>query len=422
MNDFSGNLKLAVPNKGALSEGAVELLRKAGYRCTRGGRELVIRDAENKIDFVFLRPRDIALYVGGGIIDAGITGIDLARDSGAQVATLFPLGFGRSRFCFAAPKERHLAVEQLNGLRIATSYPALLKSELARRGWSCPVVKLDGAVEISIALGVADAIADVVDSGATLREGEYTVTSNVDPETPGEYAVTVEAMDRHGNTSAASCPVTVLPKRVMERPELRGLRYGDAGLPYVVLINRIANTVTVCTKDEEGDTVPVKAMVCSTGPATPRAGSVYRVAGRWRWLGLFGPCYGQYATQIVGNILFHSVPYFTQDPSDLEYEEYNQLGTACSMGCIRLTVEDALWIYENVPRGTYVVFYNDADNPGPLGKPTPPTIDVNSPNRGWDPTDPDPENPWHKEASAAPPAGEAGEGEANDGEAAPDTP
>ena len=170
MNDFSGNLKLAVPNKGALSEGAVELLRKAGYRCTRGGRELVIRDAENKIDFVFLRPRDIALYVGGGIIDAGITGIDLARDSGAQVATLFPLGFGRSRFCFAAPKERHLAVEQLNGLRIATSYPALLKSELARRGWSCPVVKLDGAVEISIALGVADAIADVVDSGATLRE------------------------------------------------------------------------------------------------------------------------------------------------------------------------------------------------------------------------------------------------------------
>lgn len=170
MKDFSGNLKLAVPNKGSLSEGSVELLRKAGYRCTRGGRELVIRDAENRIDFVFLRPRDIALYVGGGIIDAGITGIDLARDSGAEVAVLFPLGFGRSRFCFAAPKERNLAPEDLNGLRIATSYPALLRQELERRGLDCRIVKLDGAVEISIALGVADAIADVVDSGATLRE------------------------------------------------------------------------------------------------------------------------------------------------------------------------------------------------------------------------------------------------------------
>ena len=170
MNDFSGNLKLAIPNKGALSEGAVDLLRKAGYRCTRGGRELVIRDAENRIDFVFLRPRDIALYVGGGIIDVGITGIDLALDSGAEVAELFRLGFGGSRFCFAAPKERKLKESQLNGLRIATSYPSLLKSELAKRGWDCTVVKLDGAVEISIALGVADAIADVVDSGATLRE------------------------------------------------------------------------------------------------------------------------------------------------------------------------------------------------------------------------------------------------------------
>ena len=170
MNDFNGNLKLALPNKGALSEGAVDLLLKAGYRCKRSGRELVIRDSENKIDFVFLRPRDIALYVGNGIIDVGITGIDLALDSGAEVETVFPLGFGKSRFCFAAPKEQKLTVEQFNGLRIATSYPNLLKSELAKRNLECNVVKLDGAVEISIALGVADAIADVVESGATMRE------------------------------------------------------------------------------------------------------------------------------------------------------------------------------------------------------------------------------------------------------------
>ena len=170
MNDFSGNLKLALPNKGALSEGAVNLLSKAGYRCKRSGRELVIQDPENKIDFVFLRPRDIALYVGSGIIDAGITGIDLAVDSGAEVETVFELGFGKSRFCFAAPKEKKMTVEQFNGLRIATSYPNLLKGELAKRNLDCKVVKLDGAVEISIALGVADAIADVVESGATMKE------------------------------------------------------------------------------------------------------------------------------------------------------------------------------------------------------------------------------------------------------------
>ena len=170
MNDFIGNLKIAVPNKGALSEGAVSLLKRAGYRCSRSGRELVVHDSENGIDFVFLRPRDIALYVGNGIIDLGITGIDLARDSGADVEVLFKLGFGKSRYCFATPKEKNMTVEQLNGLRIATSYPDLLRSELAKRNMDCKIVKLDGAVEISIALGVADAIADVVESGATLRE------------------------------------------------------------------------------------------------------------------------------------------------------------------------------------------------------------------------------------------------------------
>ena len=170
MNDFIGNLKLAVPNKGALSEGAVSLLQRAGYRCSRSGRELVVSDSENGIDFVFLRPRDIALYVGNGIIDLGITGIDLAGDSGADVEVLYKLGFGKSRYCFATPKVKNMSVEQLDGLRIATSYPDLLRSELAKRNMNCKIVKLDGAVEISIALGVADAIADVVESGATLRE------------------------------------------------------------------------------------------------------------------------------------------------------------------------------------------------------------------------------------------------------------
>ena len=163
-------LKLAIPNKGALSEGAVRLLGEAGYRCSRGGRELIVADCDNGIDFVFLRPRDIALYVGRGIIDIGITGRDLAADSGAEVAELLPLGFGKSRFCFAAPAAEKLAVADLNGKRIACSYPHRLTQMLEKLGLDCQVVKLDGAVEISIRLGVADAIADVVESGATLRE------------------------------------------------------------------------------------------------------------------------------------------------------------------------------------------------------------------------------------------------------------
>lgn len=167
---MENTLKLAIPNKGALSEGAVRLLGESGYRCSRGGRELIVSDCDNGIDFVFLRPRDIALYVGRGIIDIGITGRDLAADSGAEVAELLPLGFGKSRFCFAAPAEQKLAVADLDGKRIACSYPLLLTHMLEKLGLKCQVVKLDGAVEISIRLGVADAIADVVESGATMRE------------------------------------------------------------------------------------------------------------------------------------------------------------------------------------------------------------------------------------------------------------
>ena len=163
-------LQMAIPNKGALSEDAVRLLQEAGYRCSRSGRELIVRDQANEIDFVFLRPRDIALYVGNGVLDLGITGRDLEMDSGAAVTEVMPLEFGRSRFCFAVPKDSGLTVEKLDGLRIATSYPELLRQNLEKFGLKCPIVKLDGAVEISIRLGVADAIADVVESGATLKE------------------------------------------------------------------------------------------------------------------------------------------------------------------------------------------------------------------------------------------------------------
>jgi len=163
-------LQLAVPNKGSLSESAIKLLSDAGYKCTRSGRELIVSDRENGIDFIFLRPRDIAVYVGKGVLDLGITGRDLMVDSAADVQELLPLGFGRSKFCYAAPVNSGITVDSLNGKRIATSYPELLRQNLARRNCQAEIVKLDGAVEISIRLGVADAIADVVESGRTLVE------------------------------------------------------------------------------------------------------------------------------------------------------------------------------------------------------------------------------------------------------------
>jgi hypothetical protein len=136
-------------------------------------------------------------------------------------------------------------------------------------------------------------------------------------------------------------------------------------------------------------------MVCSTGTSTPRAGEKYAITTyRKTWNGLKGNVYGQYAVQIVGNILFHSVPYTAKNNSYLEYWEYDKLGTKASLGCIRLTVADAKWIYDYVPAGTWVEFYSDEINPGPLGKPTAKVISDNELCRNWDPTDNVEGNPW----------------------------
>ena len=164
---------------------------------------------------------------------------------------------------------------------------------------------------------------------------------------------------------------------------------------YYIKVNNAANVVTVYTKDADGNyTVPVKAMICSTGTATPKSG-VYSIKTKWTWGYLFGNVWGHYTTKIVGNILFHSVPYLSADPSTLEYWEYDKLGTSASMGCVRLKVADAKWIFDNMPYGTPVEFYSDS-NPGPLGKPGTQKISGNEQCRGWDPTDPDSRNPWNK--------------------------
>ncbi|MCD1144050.1 ATP phosphoribosyltransferase [Kocuria sp. LUK] len=162
-------LRVAVPNKGALSEAAVTMLKEAGYRQRRDSRELVLVDPEHRIEFFYLRPRDIAVYVGGGTLDVGITGRDLLLDSGAHADEDLALDFARSTFRFAGPAGEFSSLEQLAGRRIATSYDGLLRDYLADRGVEASVVRLDGAVESSIRLGVADAIADVVETGNTLR-------------------------------------------------------------------------------------------------------------------------------------------------------------------------------------------------------------------------------------------------------------
>lgn len=162
-------LRVAVPNKGALSEAASEMLSEAGYSTRRGTKTLVHQDEAGGVEFFYLRPRDIAVYVGSGILDAGITGRDLLLESKAEAQEVLGLGFGASRFFYAGTAGSFTTAEELSGKRIATSFPNLVEADLAERGIDAATVQLDGAIEVSIQLGVADAIADVVETGSTLR-------------------------------------------------------------------------------------------------------------------------------------------------------------------------------------------------------------------------------------------------------------
>ncbi|MGY1749452.1 MULTISPECIES: ATP phosphoribosyltransferase [unclassified Modestobacter] len=169
-------LRVAVPNKGVLSEPAAEMLVESGYRQRRSTKDLAVYDPENDAEFFYLRPRDIAVYVAAGTLDVGITGRDMlletapAEGAGLAAVEVMPLGFGRSSFRFASPAESDIEqVAQLEGKRIATAYPGLLQRFLDDNGLKAGVVKLDGAVETACRLGVADAVCDVVETGTTLR-------------------------------------------------------------------------------------------------------------------------------------------------------------------------------------------------------------------------------------------------------------
>lgn len=193
-------LRIAVPNKGTLAGAAAQMLREAGYRQRIDDRELLCRDPDNDVEFFYLRPRDIATYVGSGDLQLGITGRDLLVDAGGPAVELLDLGFGAATFRYAARPETVSEIGQLAGRRIATAYPGVVGAHLAARGIEAAVVRLDGAVENAVRLGVADVIADVVQTGATLREaglvpvGEPVLESTAvligGPDRPGDGALT----------------------------------------------------------------------------------------------------------------------------------------------------------------------------------------------------------------------------------------
>jgi ATP phosphoribosyltransferase len=163
-------LRIAVPNKGSLADSSIAILKEAGYRQRTDARDLVLIDPDNAVEFYYLRPRDIAIYVGSGELEAGITGRDLLIDSAAPAEEILSLDFGGSTFRFAAPIGKDWGISDISGKRVATAYPGLVEHNLRSLGIQAQIVRLDGAVESSIRLGVADVIADVVSTGSTLRQ------------------------------------------------------------------------------------------------------------------------------------------------------------------------------------------------------------------------------------------------------------
>jgi ATP phosphoribosyltransferase len=173
-------LRVAVPNKGILSESAISMLKEAGYAVRRDSQELHLVDDQNQIEFFYLRPRDIATYVGSGSLDVGLTGLDLLRDAESKAEEIADLGFCHSTFRFAAPVGSGFqSAKDLQGKRLATAYPTLIQNYLAEQGVKCEIVKLDGAVESAVKLGVADAVADVVSTGNTLRKAGLAIFGDV---------------------------------------------------------------------------------------------------------------------------------------------------------------------------------------------------------------------------------------------------
>jgi ATP phosphoribosyltransferase len=199
-------LRIAVPNKGSLAESSIAILKEAGYRQRTDSRDLILIDPDNSVEFYYLRPRDIAVYVGSGELEAGITGRDLLIDSAADAEEVLSLDFGGSTFRFAAPIGTAWQEKDIQGKRVATAYPGLVEHSLNKMGIAAKIVRLDGAVESSVRLGVADLIADVVSTGNTLRQAGL--------QTFGEPILTSEAVLIKRTGSATPAGLDVLIRRL----------------------------------------------------------------------------------------------------------------------------------------------------------------------------------------------------------------
>jgi ATP phosphoribosyltransferase len=253
-------LRIAVPNKGSLADASIEILKEAGYRQRSDSRDLVLTDNANGVEFYYLRPRDIAIYVGSGELEAGITGRDLLIDSGASGEEVLALDFGGSTFRFAGPAGSALSVENISGKRVATAYPGLVESYLASRGINSTVVRLDGAVESSVRLGVADLIADVVSTGNTLRQEGLEVF--------GDAILTSEAIVIKRTGAAVPAGLDILIRRLQGVVTARQYVLLDYDIPKSSVEKACAITPglespTISPLQKE-DWVAVRAMVLRT--------------------------------------------------------------------------------------------------------------------------------------------------------------
>ncbi|GMA19284.1 ATP phosphoribosyltransferase [Arsenicicoccus piscis] len=231
-------LRVAIPNKGSLSEPAVAMMKEAGYAQRRESKELTLTDHDNGVEFFYLRPRDVAVYVGSGTVDVGITGRDLMLDSHSEAAEIMPMGFGGSTFRFAARAGAMSDISEIHGRRVATSYPGLVRDYLAERGIEADVVRLDGAVETSITLGVADVIADVVETGTTLRNAGLEVFG--DPILRSE-AVLIRSANPQADADAEN-QVQVLCRRLQGVLVARQYVVMDYDCPVALLDRAVALT------------------------------------------------------------------------------------------------------------------------------------------------------------------------------------
>ena len=250
-------LRIAVPNKGSLAESSIAILKEAGYRQRVDSRDLVLLDSENGVEFYYLRPRDIAIYVGSGELEAGITGRDLLIDSGASAEEVLSLDFGSSTFRFAGPANQDLTIEKISGKRIATAYPGLVENHLKSRNIAATVVRLDGAVESSVRLGVADVIADVVSTGNTLRQAGLSIF--------GEPILQSEAILIKGPNAKMAQELEIVLRRLQGVVTARQYVLLDYDIPKIKVTQACAITPglespTISPLQKE-DWVAVRAMV-----------------------------------------------------------------------------------------------------------------------------------------------------------------